>query len=78
MARYFFHVRDGREIRDDVGTELPDLASVRAEAIQSSGEMLRDIKGDAEFWSGHDWMMNVTDDAGEPVLTLRFSGVRHR
>jgi hypothetical protein len=39
--------------------------------------MLRDSKGAADFWSGDDWTMNVTDEAGQPVLTLRFSGTLH-
>ena len=50
---------------------------MRAEAIRSSGEMLRSVRGDGDFWSGHDWTMNVTDEAGQPVLTLRFSGTLH-
>ena len=78
MPRYFFHVRDGRDIPDNVGTELPSLEAARVEAVRSSGEMLRDIKGSTEFWSGDDWVMNVTDEAGKPVLTLRFSGTQHR
>ena len=39
--------------------------------------MLRDNKGVADFWSGHDWTMNVVDDAARPVLTLRFAGALH-
>jgi hypothetical protein len=77
VPRYFFHIRDGRDYPDDEGTELPDLAAVRTEALKASGEMLRDSKGRAEFWSGDDWTMNVTDEAGQPVLTLRFSGTEH-
>jgi len=77
VPRYFFHVRDGRDYPDDEGSEFPDLPAVRAEAIRSSGEMLRDNKGVDDFWTGHDWTMNVTDEAGQPVLTLRFSGTLH-
>ena len=77
MPRYFFHVRDGKGLPDTEGSELPDLNAVRTEALKASGEMLRDSKGRAEFWSGDDWTMNVTDEAGQPVLTLRFSGTEH-
>ena len=77
MPRYFFHVRDGKDFPDTEGSELPDLDAVRTEALKASGEMLRDSKGRAEFWSGDDWTMNVTDEAGRPVLTLRFSGTEH-
>ena len=77
MPRFFFHVRDGKDLPDTEGTELPNLAAVRTEALKASGEMLRDSKGRAEFWSGDDWTMNVTDETGQPVLTLRFSGTLH-
>ena len=77
MPRYFFHVRDGKDLPDTEGSELPDLNAVRTEALKASGEMLRDNKGGADFWSGHDWTMNVHDEAGRPVLTLRFAGALH-
>jgi hypothetical protein len=77
VPRYFFNVHDGRDYPDAEGTELPDLAAVRAEALRSSGELLRGNNGTAEFWSGDDWAMNVTDEAGKNLLTLRFSGTEH-
>jgi len=77
VPRYFFHVRDGRDFPDDEGSEFPDLDAARAEAIRASGEMLRGNNGTAEFWSGDDWTMNVTDGTGKAVLTLRFSGTEH-
>ena len=77
MPRYFFHVRNGRDFVDTEGTELPDKIAARTEAVRSSGEMLRGLKDDAGFWSGDDWLMSVTDEAGRPILTLRFSGTEH-
>jgi hypothetical protein len=71
MPRYFFHVIDGRDIIDNVGTVLPGLREARAEAIHTAGAILRD-EGD-QFWNGTEWQMNVTDAAGHPVLKLRFS-----
>jgi hypothetical protein len=65
------------DLPDTEGTELPNLAAVRTEALKASGEMLRDNKGTADFWSGHDWTMNVHDEAARPVLTLRFAGALH-
>ena len=59
MPRYFFHVRDGQDLPDTEGTELPDLKTVRTEALRASGEMLRGVEDKAEFWSGNDWTMNV-------------------
>jgi hypothetical protein len=77
VPRYFFNAPNGRDYPDAEGTELPDLAAVRAEALRSSGEMFRDNNGTAEFWSGDDWTMNVTDEAGKTLLMLRFSGTEH-
>ena len=71
MPRYFFHVIDGRDIIDNVGTELSGLKAARTEAIQLAGAILRD-EGDA-FWKGEEWQMNVTDLTGQSVLKLRFS-----
>jgi hypothetical protein len=70
LPRYFFHVRDGTDMPDHVGTELPDVAVVREEAVRTVGEMLRDVAG---FWTGEEWRMTVLDEAGERVLLLRFS-----
>ena len=77
MPRYFFHVRNGKDLPDTEGSELPDLNAARTEAIKASGEMLRDNKGGADFWSGHDWTMTVVDDKGGTILTLRFAGTMH-
>jgi hypothetical protein len=71
MPRYYFHVHDGREIRDHEGVELPDLAQARAQALTASGEMLRDYG--LEFWTGHHWQMYVEDESGKTVLRLNFS-----
>ena len=42
MPRYFFHVHDGASSLDQEGTELPDIYTAQAEAIRTSGEILRD------------------------------------
>jgi len=71
MPRYFFHVIDGHDIIDNVGTVLPGLREARAEAIRTAGTILRD-EGD-QFWNGTEWHMNVTDASGQSVLKLHFS-----
>ena len=70
MARYFFNVIDGKHLVDEVGAELPDMAAVRALAIQSAGELLRDEAGDL---AEEEWLMYVTNEAGQTVFKLRFS-----
>jgi hypothetical protein len=69
MARYYFHIRDGKDIPDHEGTELSDVSMVRSEAITAAGEMLKDM---GSAWDGHEWEMEVTDESGATVLTLRF------
>lgn len=76
MPRYYFNVHDGRDIVDDVGTELDSDDSARIEAIRTSGEMLRDHNMSG-FWTGEEWAMDVVDQAGRRVATLRFSGQIH-
>lgn len=71
MPRYFFHVTDGRSIPDTEGTELADFYQAQYEAIQVSGELLRDMG--AKFWQGTEWKMEVADARGQIVFVLRFS-----
>jgi hypothetical protein len=75
MVRYFFHVMDGKDIIDDVGTELADIEAVRGMALRTSGEILRD--GGPEFWNSEPWKMIVRDEDGRKVLTLQFEAQQH-
>lgn len=75
MPRYFFHVTDGYSERDTEGTELPDIYTAQNQAIRTSGELLRDMGG--EFWNGTEWKLEVTDEHGRILLTLRFSAEEH-
>jgi hypothetical protein len=71
MPRYFFHINDGKDIPDTEGVELPGLAEAREQAITSAGEMIRHTG--SVVWSGAEWSMHVTDEAGRSVFTLRFA-----
>jgi hypothetical protein len=71
VPRYFFNVKDGKDIIDTEGTELAGVAAARDQAIASAGEMIRS-DGDT-VWNGSDWRMDVTDEAGDRLFTLRFS-----
>ena len=73
MPRYFFHVHDGTDRPDSRGSVLPDFKSAHAEAIMTCGEMLRDIDGDLPI--GSEWRMDVADETGRTILSLRFSQV---
>jgi hypothetical protein len=71
MPRYFFHVRDRRDILDDEGVVLRGRAEVHQQAIVSAGEMLKE--SGKEFWTGSEWIMQVVDEAGATVCVLKFS-----
>ena len=71
MPRYFFHVHDGTSKRDDEGTDLPDIFAAQEEAIRMSGALLGEMGG--TFWNGEEWSLEVSDEAGRLLFTLRFT-----
>ncbi len=71
MPRFHFHIFDGRDRRDNDGTELSGFQEARLEAIRCAGEILKD---DAHRIAlGEDWYMDVTDEVGLILLRLDFS-----
>jgi hypothetical protein len=75
MPRFYFHVRDGKEIIDDEGLELSGLDEAREQAVIGAGEAIRDLG--KRFWnSGEEWHMDVTDESGATVCSLTFSSKR--
>jgi hypothetical protein len=71
MPRYFFHTRNAHAFSDETGTELTDDDAARAEAIITTGSVLRDLG--ADFWSGQDWSMQVVSHTGETICELLVS-----
>ena len=71
MARYFFHVIDGKFFVDEEGTECLNLTHVREQAIATAGAILKDLGG--AFPSGLEWQMHVTDEEKVTLFKLRFS-----
>lgn len=71
MPRYHFHIHDGTTITDRAGRELPDLAAAQRVAIRLAGEALEQVD---DFWSGHEWRMQVTDAYGLTLFLLDFVG----
>ena len=72
MPRYFFHITDGVEIRDEIGSDLPDIEAVRKEATTSSLEIIRYLG--EKFWTSKLWSMTVEDESGAEMLRLEVSG----
>ena len=76
MPRYYFHVHDGKDILDQIGTELPNDEAAESAAIVSAGEMLKDLDGD--FWKESSWRMEVLDESGALVCQLKMSATSRR
>jgi hypothetical protein len=70
MPRYFFHVFDGKALRDREGTELPDYNHARREAISYAGKLLDDDA--SRIGLGEDWHMEVVDEVGLILFRLDF------
>ena len=70
MPRYFFNVHDGRSRPDREGTELPDLNTVRDEAVRFAAGLLADHSD--EFWQGDEWVLEVADEEGLVLFRLQF------
>jgi hypothetical protein len=67
---YHFNVRDGSNIPDPDGTELPNLKAARVEAVKLAGRLLLDEPD--TFWEGSDWHVEVTNDRGLILFRLDF------
>jgi hypothetical protein len=72
MPRYYFHVRDGKDMPDEIGTEYTDDNAARAAAVTGTGELLKDLGG--EFWNSGEWLMRVVREDGEQICMLTFTG----
>ena len=73
VSLYYFNVTDGTAYPDKVGSEFPDLESVRVEAVRRSADLLRN--NPATFWNGDAWKMTVTDASLMVMFTLNFLAV---
>jgi len=73
VGRYYFNLYDDDVAPDEEGSELPDLAAARARAFAGARDMAC-----AEVLQGHltlDHRIEVVDESGELVWTVRFSDV---
>lgn len=73
MPRYFFHVHDVAPSTDEHGEELPDDEAAWLEASRYTAEVFKDLNG--KFRPGQDWLVEVTDEAQEPIY---FIGITSR
>lgn len=71
MPRYFFHIREGSELIEDLeGVDLPDIASVEEEAIQAAREILADRIKSGKVIDGQ--AFHVVDANGARVAQIPF------
>lgn len=73
MARYFFHVADGRREIDDEGIELADDAEARLEAVRYGGNILADEP--EKLLADDSLQSHVTDERGEARFAVIISAV---
>ncbi|CAO4195443.1 DUF6894 family protein [Methylorubrum extorquens] len=76
MPRYFFNVRHRPGVaglaRDPEGDELADVSAARKHALSEVRAMIaRDRLVTIRDWM--DCTFEITDEAGQPVLTVPFS-----
>jgi hypothetical protein len=68
MPRYFLHLWDGDLFEEDrEGTDLPDLAAARAEALRFALEISRDLEAPDQA------LVQVADEKGSTLWTLELS-----
>lgn len=70
MSRYYFDIKDGQDFDDLQGSEWPDLAAARIEAVRFASEVLKEMP--ERFWNCEEWTMTVSDHHREPLFTLKF------
>ena len=70
MNRYYFNFRQGDQIeRDGIGMFLPTLDDARDEAIRTWSDLAEIAASGSEL---PDCAIEITDAAGEAVLTIPF------
>jgi len=68
MPRYYFSTADGTRQADTDGTELPNVASARIEAIKFAGDVLSEHP--EIIWGGEDFRVEVSDENGLVLFTV--------
>ena len=71
MPRFYFHLYNDIEAKDEEGKLLPDVAAVRPHAIEEAREMIiSELRSKGEFSLSH-WI-EVEDERGEVVEIVKF------
>ena len=70
MPRYYFNLCDGEPLHDPEGVLVDDPADVRRRAIDTARDLMAGEVLEGRL--GLDQYIQVTDEAGQPVLRLDF------
>ena len=71
MPHYYFDCTDGqRFVLDDEGIDLSDSDAACALARALAKGLMEASRPSIRDWSG--WAVDVTDEAGEPVMSVPF------
>lgn len=76
MPLFHFNIADHVREPDLDGTELADEAEAREQAIIFAGQCLRD--NPELIADGHDFRIEVTDQDGAPIFTVRIDLIEER
>ena len=74
MPRYFFHVEESAEFRDDHGMELPDEDAAKRHGVAMLGQVLRDDP--RALWASDQIRLTATKDDGVVIFTLETTAER--
>lgn len=71
MPRFFFRARKGQDLLPDVeGTDLPDLAAARADAVTSLQQLAAERAHGGAISDLQ--AIEITDEAGQVLATVSF------
>lgn len=70
MPRFFFHVYDDVETRDEEGRDLPDLAAAEAVALAGARDLMCEQVRQGRLTLDH--RIDVEDEAGNKLIVLPF------
>lgn len=75
MHCYFHLVHTHERIQDEAGIEVSDLEAAHYQALKAIQELRQE--GEAEDVDWRDWQLEVTDEAGNILLSIPLDTVAH-
>jgi hypothetical protein len=70
LNRYYFHIIDGRTVRDEEGQDFPGLEEAKAEAVASARSIMREA-----IWAGRlplNECIQIADEKGTVLMIVPF------